>query len=65
MMLSLGGLLLSLQIEMRHLERSIVLRERILRTNLEEISRRMAEKFDMSMTHLDELVGEYSKRIYR
>jgi len=25
----------------------------------------MAEKFDMSMTHLDELVGEYSKRTYR
>ncbi|MFY9799844.1 MAG: hypothetical protein WAK10_01190 [Methanoregula sp.] len=65
MMLSLGGLFLSLQIKMRHLERSVVLRERILRNNLEEISRRMAEKFDMSMTHLDELVGEYSKRIYR
>jgi hypothetical protein len=52
-------------LKMRHLERSIVLRERILRNNLEEISRRMAEKIDMSMTHLDELIGEYSKRIYR
>jgi hypothetical protein len=50
---------------MRHLERSIVVRERILRNNLEEISSRMSEKFDMSMAHLDELVGEYSKRTYR
>jgi hypothetical protein len=50
---------------MRHLERSIVVRERILRNNLEEISSRMAEKYDLAITHLDELVGEYSKRTYR
>ncbi|MCK9590782.1 MAG: hypothetical protein M0Q91_02060 [Methanoregula sp.] len=65
MMLSLGGLFLSLQIKMRHLERSIVIRERILRNNLEEISNRMAEKNDMAIAHMDELVGEYSKRLYR
>jgi len=65
MMLALGGLFLSLQIKMRHLERSIVIRERILRNNLEEISTRMAQKYDMAITHLDELVGEYSKRAYR
>lgn len=65
MMLSLGGLFLSLQVKMRHLERSIVVRERILRNNLEEISGRMAEKYDMAITHLDELVGEYSKRAYK
>jgi len=65
MMLSLGGLFLSLQVKMRHLERSIVIRERILRNNLEDVSSRMAEKYDMAITHLDELVGEYSKRMYR
>ena len=65
MMLSLGGLFLSLQIKMRHLERSIVIRERILRNNLEETSNRMAEKYDMAITHLDELVGDFSKRMYR
>jgi len=49
----------------RHLERSVISRERMLRTNLEEISKRMAQKHDMAITHLDELIGEYSKRVYR
>ena len=57
MTLSLGGLLLSLNIKMRHLERSVVIRERMLRTNLEEISTRMQDKYDMALSHLDELVG--------
>ena len=38
MMLSLGGLFLSLQIKVRRLEQSVISRERMLRTNLEEIS---------------------------
>jgi hypothetical protein len=25
----------------------------------------MAEKYDMAISHLDELVGDYSKRMYR
>ena len=39
MMLSLGGLFLSLEIKVRNLEKSVITRERMLRTNLEEISR--------------------------
>ena len=35
MMLSIGGLFLSLQVKMRRLEQSVVTRERMLRTNLE------------------------------
>jgi hypothetical protein len=65
MMLSLGGLFLSLQVKVRHLERSVISRERMLRTNLEEISKRMAQKHDMAISHLDEMIGEYSKRVYR
>jgi hypothetical protein len=65
MMLSLGGLFLSMQVKVRHLERSVISRERMLRTNLEEISKRMAQKHDMAISHLDELIGEYSKRVYR
>jgi hypothetical protein len=65
MMLSLGGLFLSMQVKVRHLERSVISRERMLRTNLEEISKRMAQKQDMAISHLDELIGEYSKRVYR
>ncbi len=65
MMLSLGGLFLSMQVKVRKLERSVVSRERMLRSNLEEISKRMAQKHDMAISHLDELVSEYSRRVYR
>jgi hypothetical protein len=65
MMLSLGGLFLSMQVKVRRLERSVISRERMLRSNLEEISKRMAQKHDMAISHLDELIGEYSKRVYR
>ncbi len=65
MMLSLGGLFLSLQVKVRRLENRVISRERMLRTNLEEISKRMAQKHDMAISHLDELIGEYSKRVYR
>lgn len=65
MTLSLGGLLLSLNIKMRHLERSVVIRERMLRSNLEEISNRMQNKYDMALSHLDELVAEISRRAYK
>jgi hypothetical protein len=65
MMLSIGGLFLSLQIKMRHLEQSVIARERMLRTNLEEISTRMVDKYDMAISHLDELVAELSKRAYK
>lgn len=65
MMLSLGGLFLSMHVKVRNLERSVISRERMLRYNLEELSKRMAQKQDMAITHLDELIGEYSKRVYR
>ena len=65
MMLSLGGLFLSMQVKVRKLERSVISRERMLRSNLEEMAKRMAQKHDMAISHLDELVGEYSKRAYR
>jgi hypothetical protein len=65
MMLSIGGLFLSLQIKMRHLEQSVITRERMLRTNLEEISSRMVTKYDLAISHLDELVAELSKRAYK
>ena len=65
MMLSLGGLFLSLQVKMRRLEQSVVTRERMLRTNLEEISARMVQKYDMAIAHLDELIAEFSRRAYR
>jgi hypothetical protein len=65
MSLSLGGLFISMQIKVRNLERSVITRERILRTNLEEVADRMAEKYDLAITHLDELNAEYAKRAYK
>jgi hypothetical protein len=65
MMLSIGGLFLSLQIKMRRLEESVITRERMLRNNLEEISTRMVDKYDMAISHLDELVAELSRRAYK
>jgi hypothetical protein len=65
MTLSLGGLFLSLQIKVRNLEKNVITRERLLRSNLEEISTRMTQKYDQTTNHLDELVGEFSKRVYK
>ena len=65
MTLSLGGLFLSMQVKVRQLERSVIIRERMLRTNLEEVAKRMAQKNDMAISHLDELIAEYSRRVYR
>ena len=65
MMLSLGGLLLSQSIRIRSLERSIQVRDKAIRTNLEEISAKMIQKYDASAAHLDDVVNELGKRIYR
>ena len=65
MILSLWGLLLSLHMRMRALEQDAVARERTLRASLEEISSRMVRKYDMALTHLDELNAEFSRRAYR
>ena len=65
MMLSLGGLFISMQIKVRNLEKSVITRERMLRTNLEEISDRMVGKYDQAISHLDELNAEYAKRAYK
>jgi len=65
MMLSLGGLFLSLHMRMRELELNAVARERALRAGLEEISARMVQKYDMAITHLDELIAEFTRRAYR
>jgi len=65
MALSLGGLFLSLEIKVRNLEKSVITRERMLRTNLEEISAGMNEKYDKATGHLEDLVAELSKRAYK
>jgi hypothetical protein len=65
MALSLGGLFLSLEIKVRNLEKNVITRERMLRTNLEEISGTMTEKYDKNTAKLEDLVTELSKRAYK
>ena len=65
MMLSLGGLFLSLEIKVRNLESNVITRERMLRSNLEEISTHMTAEYDKTTAHLEDLVTELSKRVYK
>ncbi len=65
MMLSLGGLFLSLGVKIRHLDMSVIARERTMRVNLEEISNMMSKKYENTVAHLDEIVQDLSRRMYR
>jgi hypothetical protein len=65
MMLSLGGLFLSMSAKIRHLDSSVIARERTMRVNLEEISNMMTKKYENTVTHLDEIVQDLSRRMYR
>lgn len=65
MMLSFGGLFLSLAMKIRHLDESVVARERTMRVNLEELSDHMGEKYDKTVSHIEEIVNELTRRMYR
>ncbi len=65
MMLSLGILLVMIHRKMRLIERNMANRERMIRVNLEEISTKMAHKYDSTLAHIDGVMDEFSKRVYR
>jgi hypothetical protein len=65
MMLSLGGLFLVMHSRIRRVERGMGARERVMKTNLEEISSKMAKKYDSAIAHFDGILEELSKRVYR
>ncbi|MCQ1538019.1 hypothetical protein FTO68_03310 [Methanocalculus taiwanensis] len=65
MMLSLGGLFLSLGMKIRSLEENIIARERTMRVNLEEISASMNRKYDRTVDQLGEIVDSLTRRMYR
>lgn len=65
MMLSLGGLFLSLGMKIRSLEENIILRERTMRVNLEEISVSLNRKYDRTVEQLGEIVDSLTRRMYR
>jgi len=65
MMLSLGGLLISLGLKVIRLEQSVAQRERTMRVNIEEMGKTMSAKYDNSMEHIEEIVDGLSRRMYR
>jgi hypothetical protein len=65
LMLAIGGLFLSLHRKIRIMEKNIYNRERMTRVNLEEIAMKMSHKYDKTIAHFDEIVEEFSKRVYR
>ena len=65
MMLSLAGLFLSMGRKIQRLDASVVQRERTIRVNLEEISTGMAKKYDSTVDHVNGVIQELSKRMYR
>jgi hypothetical protein len=65
MMLSLGGLLISLGIKIVRLEESVAQRERTMRVNMEEMGKAMSDKYDNTMVRIEEIVDGLSRRMYR
>jgi len=65
MMLSLGGLLISLSMKIVSLERSIAQRERTMRVNMEEMGKTMSARYDNTVSHIEEIVDGLSRRMYR
>lgn len=65
MMLTLGTLLVMIHRKIRLIERNMVNRERMIRVNLEEISIKMSHKYDSTIAHIEEVMDEFSKRVYR
>jgi F0F1-type ATP synthase membrane subunit b/b' len=65
MMLSIGGLIFLVHWKVRRIEKSLYNRERMIRVNLEEISTKMAQRYEASMAHVNSVVEEFAKRVYR
>ncbi|MCM2466423.1 hypothetical protein [Methanoculleus oceani] len=65
MMLSLGGLLISLGMKILSLEASVAQRERTMRVNMEEMGKTMSAKYDNTVSHIEEIVDGLSRRMYR
>jgi uncharacterized protein YoxC len=63
--LSFAGLLIILHHKLRRLENTLTSRERMIKVNLEEISAKMAERYDGSVNRIEAIVEEVSRRVYR
>jgi len=52
-------------IKILNLEQSIVQRERTMRVNMEELGRTMTARYDNTISHIEEIVSDLSRRMYR
>jgi hypothetical protein len=65
MMLSFGGLFISMSMKFHRLDENVVSRERTMRVNLEELSTKMGQKYDNTVAHMEGIVTDLSRRMYR
>ncbi|NYT17224.1 MAG: hypothetical protein GKC06_04350 [Methanomicrobiales archaeon] len=65
MVLSLAGLLVIIHHRIRLIERNITNRERMIRVNLEDISAKMAQRYESSIDRIEDIVQEVSRKVYR
>lgn len=65
MMISLGGLVFLVHRKVRQIEKSLSQRERMIRMNMEEIATKLSQKYESHMAHVDAIVEEIAKRVYR
>jgi hypothetical protein len=65
MMLSLGGLFVSLGMKIQSLEENIIARERTMRVNLEELSSSLNRKHEKTVEQLGEVMDSMTRRMYR
>jgi F0F1-type ATP synthase membrane subunit b/b' len=64
-LLSFAGLLFTIHYKMRIIEKHLTSRERMIKLSLEEISAKMAQRYDTSVERIEAVVEEVTKRVYR
>lgn len=65
MMISLGGLIFLVHWKVRRIEKALTQRERMIRMNMEEIATMMSQKYENHVLHIDAIIEEITKRVYR
>lgn len=63
--LSLWCLFVIIDMKIRELNENILMRERNLRINMDEVAKQITEKNDRTLQQMNELISEISRRMYR
>ncbi len=65
MIASLGGLIFLVHHKVRRIEKALAHREKMIRMNMEEIATKMSQKYESHVSHIDAIIEEVTKRVYR